>query len=481
MGDIINSFPGYEFVYDPKDKKYHNMYRGVDVGKGGYVFAQPNIYTDVALLDISSQHPHSMLALNYFGDYTPRFKELIDVRIAIKHRDFDTARKMFDGKLAKYLEDEDTADMLSKAMKLPINGSYGLTAATFSNPMRHPKNVNNIVALRGALFMKTLQDEVTARGYIVAHIKTDSIKVPNATPEIIDFIMEFGKKYGYSFEHECTYDRMCLVNDAVYIAKYATAEKCQDLYGYAPGDNKKHGGEWTATGTQFAIPYVFKTLFTGDRIEFSDLCQTFESRTGALYLDNNEALPDVSGYEKELEKLEDRYKKGNISDTTFEPEAARLVNLINEGHDYRFIGRVGSFTPVKCGGGVLYAKRGDKYAAAPGTTGYRWMEAELVQANEQMDNIDVSYFTNLVDKAVETISQYGDFEWFASDDPLPRDIELPWLLPCGDPTKKSCFDCSHFNNDPYHMDCAKGHDISGIILNKFNNFDPNVSDEVPFE
>ena len=42
-----------------------------------------------------------------------------------------------------------------------------------------------------------------------------------------------------TFEHEATYDRMCLVNDAVYIAKYKSAEECQKMYGYIPGDNKR--------------------------------------------------------------------------------------------------------------------------------------------------------------------------------------------------------------------------------------------------
>ena len=52
--------------------------------------------------------------------------------------------------------------------------------------------------------MKTLQDEVVSKGFKVAHIKTDSIKIPDATPEIINFCMEFAKKYGYEFEHEVT-------------------------------------------------------------------------------------------------------------------------------------------------------------------------------------------------------------------------------------------------------------------------------------
>ena len=123
--------------------------------------------------------------------------------------------------------------------------------------------------------MINLKHEVQERGFTVAHIKTDSIKIPDATPEMIQFVTEYGKRYGYTFEHEATYDRMCLVNDAVYIARYATVEKCCDLYGkkYVEStkdickDNKKHPYEWTATGTQFQIPYVFKTLFSKEPID----------------------------------------------------------------------------------------------------------------------------------------------------------------------------------------------------------------------
>ena len=394
MNTIINSFPGYEYIYDEKDKQWRNMYRGTDVGKGGYVYSEPGIYGNVALLDVASQHPHSIIALNYFGEYTPRFKELIDVRIAIKHRDFDTARKMFNGRLARYLTDEDSADMLSKALKLPINGSYGLTAASFDNPMRDPRNNNNIIALRGALFMRTLQDEVQERGFTVAHIKTDSIKIPDATPEIIQFVMEFGKRYGYTFEHEATYEKMCLVNDAVYVAKYATKEKCENIYGYIPGDNKKHSNEWTATGTQFQVPYVFKTLFSKEPIEFSDMCET-KSVSSSLYLDMNEDLSDLP------------FKENG------EP------NTEEDMHNYRFIGKVGSFCPIKpgCGGGLLMREKDGKYYAATGSKGYRWLESEVVQTLGKEADIDREYYNNLVDDAIATISEYGDFEWFASDEP----------------------------------------------------------------
>lgn len=389
--DIINAFPGYEFV----DGK--NIYRGTDVGKGGYVYAEPGMYGNIALLDVASMHPHSAINLNAFGEYTQHFKDLVDARIAIKRKDFDKARKMFGGKLAPYLDDETTAKNLTQALKIAINSVYGLTSANFDNPFRDIRNKNNIIALRGALFMRTLQDEVQKRGFKVAHIKTDSIKIPDATPEIIEFVMDFGRQYGYEFEHEATYDRMCLVNDAVYIAKY---------------DN----GEWTATGTQFQIPYVFKKLFTKEDILFDDLCET-KSVTSSLYLDMNENLPDVSSLEKELNKV-----------LKNSPGDENLINNLKEeiakGHNYRFIGKVGRFCPIKpgCGGGLLMREKDGKYYSATGAKGYRWLEAEIVSSLGRTDDIDEGHFKEMADAAIDTIKKYGDYEWFVSDAPYTPPI-----------------------------------------------------------
>jgi len=395
-------FPGY--IYE----KGVSTYRGIEVGEGGYVFATPGMYGNVALLDVESMHPHSAIAENLFGKYTKNFNDILQARLAIKHKDYNKAKKLFGGRLAKYLTDEASADSLSKALKIAINSVYGLTSAKFDNLFRDKRNVDNIVAKRGALFMINLQHEVQKRGYTVAHIKTDSIKIPDATPSIIDFVCLYGKIYGYHFEHEATYDRMCLVNDAVYIAKYATVDRCIELYGekYVNStkdtlkDCKKHGGEWTATGTQFQVPYVFKTLFSKEPIEFHDLCET-KSVTSALYLDMNEDLP-------------------------------------KDEHNYIFVGRVGLFCPVKAGtgGGLLMRETKNNktgeigYAAATGTKGYRWKESETVRELEQFDDIDRTYYNKLVDAAVEAVSKYGDFEWFVSDEadgswPLPDDY-LPF-------------------------------------------------------
>lgn len=404
--------------------KYENgksTYRDTLIGEGGYVYAEPGIYTNVALLDVASMHPHSVIAECLFGPkYTARFKEIVDGRITIKHEDWDNVNKILDGKLAPYTQKVVNGEMTSKdlanALKTAINSVYGLTAASFDNPFHDKRNVDNIVAKRGALFMRTLQDEVQARGFTVAHIKTDSIKISNATMEIIDFVMEFGKRYGYTFEHEATYDRMCLVNDAVYIAKYATKEVCEDLYGYIPGDNNKKGGKWTATGTQFQVPYVFKTLFSHEPLEFEDMCET-KSVTSTLYLDMNENLPDVSGYEKEMSNAESKYKKGLLSDTSFEDICNELKPRIAEGHNYHFVGKVGSFCPIQegYGGGLLVREKDGKYYSATGAKGYRWLESEMVKELHKEDYIDETFYRALVDDAVEAISQYGDFEWFVSE------------------------------------------------------------------
>lgn len=402
-------FPGYTFdEFAPKDKK--SVYRGEYVGEGGYVYAEQGMWGNVALLDVASMHPSSIRNERLFGPYTDIFGEIMDARIAIKHKDFEKAKTLLGGKLAKYLDDPKIAKDLAQALKIVINSVYGLTAAHFENPFADPRNKDNIVAKRGALFMINLKHEVQRRGFKVCHIKTDSIKIPDATPEIIEFVMEYGKLYGYNFEHEETYDRMCLVNDAVYIAKYKE-----------PHIDKRTDEEiwWTATGTQFQVPYVFKTLFSKEEIIFEDMCETKSVSKGALYLDMNEKLPDVTSFEKE-------YTKEARKDCPDEGYLASLEKQIEKGHNYIFVGRVGQFCPIRegCGGGVLYRVQDGKNYAAAGTKGYRWLESETVRMLDKEDCIDEDYYRELVTEAAQTIIAYGDLDWFVSDRPyIPPKFE----------------------------------------------------------
>lgn len=402
---LLPYWPGYKFEAGV------STYRGEVVGEGGYVYAEPGIHVMVFLLDIASMHPHSLIALCLFGPiYTAIFKSIVDGRVNIKHEAWSKVDKMLDGKLKPYVQKcKDglmTAKELANALKTAINAVYGQTFAHYPNPFKDERNKDNIVAKRGALFMVDLKHAVQEKGFTVAHIKTDSIKIPNATPEIVNFVMEMGKSCGYDFEHEATYEKMCLVNDSTYIAKYADGEHEFEL-----PTGEKIMTAWTATGDQFRVPYVFKTLFSKTPYKFDDFCET-KSVTSAIYMDFNEDLPDVTEYEKELKKL---LKDEEVD----ENKKAELEEKIATGHNYQFIGRVGQFCPVipGCGGGVLYRLQNDKYYAVEGTTGYRWMESEVLRQahpDDWQNYIDMSYFKALADKAVEAISQYGDFEWFAS-------------------------------------------------------------------
>lgn len=355
--DLSEMFPGYTYDFGK------SLYLDEEVGEGGYVYAEPGMYEDVAVLDIASQHPTSIIELNHFGPYTKNFKALLDARLAIKRGEYDQAKKMLNGVMEPYLKSEDDAEDLSYALKIVINIVYGLTAAKFDNPFRDPRNKDNIVAKRGALFMIDLKKFVQDKGFTVAHIKTDSIKIPNATQDIIDDVMEFGKKYGYDFEHEATYDKFALLNDAVFAALVRAGRK---------------PAYWETVGAQFLHPYVKKTLFTNEPIEFGDYCES-RSVTSALYLDfNGEETPMF---------LED---------------------------PMHFVGKSGLFVPVTSGGGLLVREKEGKFHAASGSKGYRWLEAHIVEELELQDRIDKRYFQELVDAAVDNLSKHGDVEWFLS-------------------------------------------------------------------
>lgn len=355
---LAEMFDGYEFDGGK------STYKGIELGEGGHVYAEPGMYTNVAVLDAVSMHPTSIIQLNLFGPYTKNFTALVKARVAIKHGDFESAGKMLNGALKPYLKEGMDASKLAYALKIVINIVYGLTAAKFDNPFRDNRNVDNIVAKRGALFMVDLKEFIESRGFQVVHIKTDSVKIPNATKEIIDEVMEFGNDYGYEFEHEATFEKFCLVNDAVYVAKTL------------PGRTPAH---WDAVGAQFQHPYVFKTLFSHEPLYFSDYAET-KAVTTSLWLDLNPEDKPMA--------LE-------------EPK--------------KFVGKVGRFMPVTKDGGLLYREKDGKYYAATGTKGYRWLEAEdVASAHMFPEFIDMSYFENLVNDAVANISQYGDFEWFTS-------------------------------------------------------------------
>lgn len=456
----INCFPEYEKVIEKDARgqnRIKNYYRGIEIGRGGYVYGEPGVWENVALLDSESHHPTSAIMLNYMGEYTPRFKELLDARLAIKHGDYDKVKTMFDGKLAKYLDDPKKAGDLSNALKTAINSVYGLTSASFENAFFNKHNDNNIVALRGAIFLKLLQDAVNEKGFKVISVRTDSIKIPNATPEIIRFVQDVGHDYGYNFEFECAYSKMCLINDADYVARYMRPEDCQKIFGEIPKKNEKKGGTWDSTGAQFSRPVVFKTLFSKEAISLKDM-QEIKEVQSSMYLDLNEGYPDVTIYDNEIAERakSDSVKSKRLNPALTELSDEDLRQRSAAGHNYIFVGKVGGFLPVVpgAGGGDLVVCRNGKYDSVNGAKGYKWMDYEIVREGLE-DKVDYSYYRAMVDKMKGMIEQYCDFEWFVSEDPLPTDYpktdpeEIPWYMPCKDPTKTVCEDCTNYPTCPY--------------------------------
>lgn len=404
--------PGYKFefiteeIVDENGETYlvrvpHSTYRGLEVGEGGFVWAAHGMYSNVWTFDVTSMHPHTVANNFAFGEDTKNFWDILQARVGIKHGEFEKVESMMDGAFKGFLNEE-SRKPISQALKIAINATYGQTAASYNNPFKDPNNIDNFIAKGGALFMVDLLLSLLDKGAQVVHVKTDSIKVVAPTQEIVNYIYDFGYRYGYHFEIEHKFERFCLVNNAVYIAKLSEDdEEWLDECKSAKKAAEKTGGvyveptRWTATGAQFAHPYVFKTLFSGEELSFYDYCETKNVKT-KMYLDMNEGCPE-------------------------------------DEHHYVFVGGTGSFVPIKpgCGGGLLVKDQDGKMNAVTGTKGYRWMEEETLRNDIHAEEmIDKTYFIDLANEAIASINEWGDFEKFASGEDISPVVEekepLPW-------------------------------------------------------
>lgn len=398
--DLSKDFPGY--VFDNTKKKDKSTYRGYVVGEGGFVWAKPGMYRNVITFDVASMHPSSLIAMNMFGDYyTQRFKEIVQARLAVKHEDREALTTLLGGQLLDFYDEAISGNAnytlkdLANALKTVINSVYGLTAASFDNRCRDERNIDNIVAKRGALFMVNLLEEVKSRNGNVVHIKTDSIKVVNPSEELKAFIIEYGKQWGYTFEIESEYEMFCLVNKAAYIAR-------------------EKDGTWEGKGDEFINPYTFKKLFSSEEIDLDDMSETKSADKGALYLDFNEGLPEGE-------------------------------------HKYQFVGKVSAFVPVKpgTGGGELKVYRDDKYSYVEGTTGYYWLETEYVRNSKKEYEIDMNYYDNMIEGVLEDMRQFGDPDRFIHDPDYDPEFEKLVNVP-NDEDEELPFDpdYSTFMNSP---------------------------------
>ena len=151
------------------------------------------------------------------------------------------------------------------------------------------------------------------------------------------------------------------------------------------------------------------------------MCETM-SVTSALYLRDVDNIPEDEIIGEELV----------IRDGGYSNYKKKITKKSDNPNEPEFIGRVGQFCPIKPGrgGGELVReellregkdKEGNrKFSAATGSKGYYWLESEQVKALGKEADIDRSYYDAMVNKAVETISLYGDFDAFVDVETVPE-------------------------------------------------------------
>ena len=94
-----------------------------------------------------------------------------------------------------------------------------------------------------------------------------------------------------------------------------------------------------------------------------------------------------------------------------------MERLIDGGHNYIFVGKIGQFCPILpgCGGGELMSLRGESdYYAVTGTKGYRFLESEVVKNLGKEEDINEAYFIEMANEAIDHIAEFGSYDEFVS-------------------------------------------------------------------
>lgn len=433
--DLAKEFPGYTF--DP-NRKPASDYHGKDPSEGGYVSSKPGVYGVsvkdynagniidpvtgrcklVTYIDVASLHPHSLIAINYFGKYTPKFQALVKCRMYIKHGQLDKAASAFDDidpalskKLSRFLNDPSLVKGLAHAMKIIINIVYGMTSAKYDNKFRDPRNVDNIIAKRGALCMMMLEEELNARGCNVVHVKTDSMKITNYLQEDIQYAMDRANEFGYTFELECIFDRLALTNKSTNI-------------GHIEGKPEYDAHAWEAVGAQYAEPFVFKKLFSHEELVEEDF-MTLKSSTAPIYLGdrfigkNAYVYASLTGEElcaireeniaqsiqTKVQKPIEKYlpKRDYEGLPLAEQEANRVAKISKE-----LIARGFNISPERVQNIIdnnFPETKVSKRSALAGTKDWAW---RLSTEYKGKDDINMGYYGKLIDDAVDDIYKVGD-------------------------------------------------------------------------
>lgn len=134
--------------------KLHTMDCVFDFSHGGLhgvSDSEKKRFENVKLLDVTSLYPNILIKLNALGDATQKYKEIVNKRIEVKHTD----------------------QVLSNALKLIINGTYGLMKNEYSK-LYNPMSALS-VCIYGQIVLFDLCRMLYDAGYTLVNVNTDGV------------------------------------------------------------------------------------------------------------------------------------------------------------------------------------------------------------------------------------------------------------------------------------------------------------------
>lgn len=170
------------------------------------------IFRNVKLLDVASMYPNIIININALGDYTEKYKEILNRRLAIKHVD----------------------KLESDALKLVLNSVYGNLKNQYSK-LYNP-NAAKSVCVYGQIALYDLCKRLSNTCKIV-NINTDGVAFITDSEEYKEVWKEWEKEYKFTLEED-TFDVLIQKDVNNYIGVKGDKIKCKGGYvnRYA-GDN----------------------------------------------------------------------------------------------------------------------------------------------------------------------------------------------------------------------------------------------------
>lgn len=158
---------------------------------------------NLKLLDVASMYPNIILIINALGEFTEKYKEILDKRIEVKHLD----------------------KVLSDALKLILNSVYGNLKNQYSS-LYNPKAALS-VCIYGQIALYTLCKRLAEQGHTIININTDGVGfVPAKGVDYTEVWHQWEKDFTLTLEED-SFDQFIQKDVNNYIGVKGDKIKCK--------------------------------------------------------------------------------------------------------------------------------------------------------------------------------------------------------------------------------------------------------------